>query len=223
MSNNVDNRIELIGSESDVKEIIKRYSTFHPTQPQKRGDSWLYVNGKEKYGWLNEKTNLFSTDRERDLETIPEGFKHVIQEEYWEFPDFAKVHPVPDELSAIDNYEQDKYSLVREWKEENWGGNTIADYFLKESETIFQFTTFNTDVPGIINKMSQDFPNVTIIYESIDIAIAFGGGKYIYRNGILCYQNYGLGSKDGYEIAFKIYPEMREEYVWKDGRYEEKK
>lgn len=222
----IENRIELIGSENDVKEMFERYSTFHKAKPLKHGENWVYVNENGQYGGLNENTNLFSTDNEKQLEIIPEGFKQEFKKEYWEFPDFNKVLPVPNDiLKSVDSKNSLDYfeSPIRKWLKENWGSRTSVDYSFKESETVYWFTTYVDSAPGIIEKMSLEFPDVTIIYESINVFDGFEGDKHIFRNGFLCYQDYGFYSKEGYELACKIYPVMREKYVWKDGRYQHKK
>lgn len=102
MPNYIKNRIELIGSPEQVKSLVERYSTFFPPVPSKsHDDSLIYKkNGEDyTYGWLDQKTNIFTQRGEESVIGVPNGWEQKFDEQWTRFPDFNKIIPMPESLS----------------------------------------------------------------------------------------------------------------------------
>lgn len=101
MPNYIKNRIELIGSQENIKKVVERFSTFFEKTPCKSFDGDTVYKNKttDEYGWFNETTKQFKR-RDQDLVSfIPEGFEIHYEDEFTRFPDFNKIVPMPESLN----------------------------------------------------------------------------------------------------------------------------
>lgn len=101
MPNYIKNRIKLIGSQEDIANFIAKFSTFYKREPSKSYDGNLvYKNSKtDEYGWLDQKTNVFTRRNQPSVEGVPKGFTKRFEEAWTRFPDFNKIVPMPEGLS----------------------------------------------------------------------------------------------------------------------------
>lgn len=106
MPNHITSNIHLEGEKSKVEELIESYSTRSPSEPQKDFNGNLtYLSDTEEYsyGWLNTEDNTFVRRGQATVKGVPEGYSQVFTKEFTRFPDFEKVHPIPEIIKKVGN------------------------------------------------------------------------------------------------------------------------
>jgi hypothetical protein len=222
MANEIVNRLEFVGSVSDVEKIFKKYSTTIPARLCKIEDNVVYEKGEE-VGFFNTKTNVFWQRNKDELNEIPDGFTPQMLEEVYVPFDFDKIIPTPVELQS----DNDHYGItinesaeVGEWQCENWGVTSQPYYFEKISNTAIQFSTNWGPVPNIIRTISMDFPDVFIIYEAIDSDSDDLYAKSIYKNGeVIVEIEYVSGAQEAIELRLKLVPYQNKYFKLVDGKF----
>lgn len=103
MPNHIRNRVTLSGAQNVINELIEKYSTFYPSEPNRSYDGLTVYNGKDKheFGWLNKETNVFTRRGQPDVVGVPEGFTVDMTKEWTRFPDFDKVKPCPQSIKDV--------------------------------------------------------------------------------------------------------------------------
>lgn len=177
MSNFVKNRIEIVGSKKQVKEIYERFNTIDD-----------------------------------------EGLN--------QFPDFNKVIPQPDNIFRGDLGVKEKEACKRaniptwlDWNNENWGTKWNSFGCEKVGYNVFTFETAWGGVPNIIFAMSEKFPDVEFIYEYSDEETGYNCGTYRFKNHKYSENILEGGTKEAYEFAFSLWPDMKENYKLIDRCY----
>lgn len=101
MPNYIKNRLEIFGTEKQISEIIKRFSTHFKRTPRKSlDDDLIYRNEKSNLvGWLNEKTGEFKQRDKKTVKKVPDGFEKQFDEAWTRFPDFNKIIEMPEALN----------------------------------------------------------------------------------------------------------------------------
>jgi len=177
MANFIRNRIEIVGTKEEVKEVFEKYNTID--------DDGLI-----------------------------------------QFPDFNKVIPQPENIFQ-GNLGEKEYEMCKregrptwkDWNIENWGTKWNCFECDKESDNAFTFETAWSGVPLIIEAMSNQFPNVEFTYDYADEEIGSNCGSYKSKNGEMLEYHPQSGSKEAYEFAFKLWPDMEEYYEYVDECY----
>ena len=271
MPNYIKNRIELLGDEKQVKEMIEKFSTHFEREPRRAFDGRLVYNkiGDEwGVGWYDEKTGEFEERKKPKINHIPDNFKQDFNEAWTRFPDFEKIVKMPESLNissdgflmplenqfsvntqmkahldkirdfcrenkdrgndvvdnfllGVKNYIEHGHATWYSWAIENWGTKWNTSDCESKSDTIFEFTTAWKGVPQLIQKMSEGFPEVVIKYEYADEDTGYNCGQYEISGGhiIDAYLPDG-GTKEAYELAFKLRPECANDFQLVDGAYE---
>lgn len=220
MPNHIKNKIELIGSLEDIDLMIKKFSTYHAAIINKTHDDQEYIcmNRTEQLSvcWFNPKTGKSKDRGSMDQYGIPEGFEIEIKDSFIMFPDFAKVIPPPDCPEYRD--EPSQYAVKNSpnwwytWNIENWGSKWGGYCYERPSIATFVFETAWAPCPIIIESMSEQFPNVKIVYKWADEDTGHNCGESIYRGGLISECKPKGNSKEAYEIAFELRPDRRENY-----------
>lgn len=106
MPNHIRNRVTFSGDQQVINELVKKYSTFYPSKPSKSYDGSTVYKGSTayEYGWLDEKTNVFSRRGLPDVIGVPEGFTVDMTDEWTRFPDFDKVKPCPKSIKDVGDH-----------------------------------------------------------------------------------------------------------------------
>jgi hypothetical protein len=218
MPNNIKNRIEFKGDSEQIKQLIEKYSTFYPEAENFNFDKSLIMKHTDgSYGWYKKETNEF---RKRNTNGnmivshgIPEGYSPDMIKAFTRFPDFQKVLPMPKAVLAdLEAKPSGVSPLWYSWSVDNWGTKWNAYSCEKESEMIYLFETAWCSVPKIIEEISLSFPNVEIIYEWSDEDTGYNCGTAVYKNGLVSENIPTGGSKEAYELAFKLRPYHAEYY-----------
>ena len=224
MPNHITNRIELFGTEEQIKEVLDKYSTFYPETPSKSLGGEIVYTHKEtgKYGWLDEKTNKFQMGHGDDktiLNGVPEDFEIDMERAFTRFPDFDKVLPMPKAVEA--SFDEGGISpLWYSWSNDNWGTKWNSYSHIKVEDNIFIFQTAWSAVPKILEEISLNFPDVEIHYEWADEDTSYNTGTILLKNGIIDVNLLDGGSKEAYELFFKLRPDDKKYYKLVDGNYE---
>ncbi len=125
------------------------------------------------------------------------------------FPDFMKIIPMPKDTRDCIN-----------WACNTWGSKWNSYDTEKVSENIFVFHTAWSGVPSIVEEISKKFPKIKIVYEWSDEDIGSNCARYTFLNGgkeCTLFENRSLKA---YELAFKLRPEIREDYLLIDNKWE---
>lgn len=268
MPNYIKNRIEIIGDKKQVKELVETLSTFYPKEQSYSHDGKkTFKNQEGEYGWLDEKSNLFSRQNQEDVQNIPEGFEPVLTESFTRFPDFEKIIPMPESLniasnnwlfplenqfsantplkshldqmrkifekinetekekllegfiSGVRNYIEYGHATWYSWSRESWGTKWNSSDCKKINDSTYEFTTAWNGVPQLIKKLSEAFPKLLINYEYSDEDTGYNCGIGTYYNRSEEFKILEGGSKDAYELAFKLRPDSKKYYKLIDGNY----
>jgi hypothetical protein len=228
MPNHIKNRIELKGDSEQIKQLIEKYSTFYPETERYAYDKSLVMTHTDgSYGWYKKETNEFSKrDENRNMVVsigIPEGYSPDMVEAWTRFPDFNKVLPMPKAVLAdLEAGPSGISPLWYSWSVDNWDTKWNSYSCKKESDNIYTFETAWSSVPKIIMEMSLSFPEVEIIYEWSDEDTGYNCGTTLYKNGLVSENILIGGSKEAYELAFKLRPDHAEYYELIDGEYQYK-
>jgi hypothetical protein len=118
-----------------------------------------------------------------------------------------------------DNRKKYGHTTWYDWCVENWGTKWNAYSCQKVSDTIYTFETAWAGVPNLIEKMSQQFPNVKILYKYSDEDTGSNCGIGEYQNGEVFFNQLENGSDEAYELAFELRPEYKENFKKVDGVY----
>ena len=124
-----------------------------------------------------------------------------------------------DYISGLNNVR--KYGFINwyEWSIENWGTKWNSYSCEKLEDNVFQFETAWSAVPNLIEKISLRYPTISILYEWSDEDIGSNCGYSHYLNGEIDLIKIKSGSKEAYEMAFKLHPGYSDSYSFIDGEY----
>ena len=234
MPNHVKSRLTINASKEELKAIIAKFGNEVPARLNRAYDDTIICKHKTEehnWGYFDEKTGKFTSGRnENKVERIgiPEEYEMEIEPAYLHFPDFNKVIPQPENIFNGDLGQAEEEMCRREgrptwyeWNRENWGTKWNSYSLNREDDNVFTFETAWSAVPGIIEKMSLEFPNVEFLYDYADEDTGYNCGMYRFKNGL---QNKNIpvgGSKEAYDLAFLLRPNYKEMYVWNEekGKY----
>lgn len=220
MPNHIKNRIELSGPLEMIDAMIQKFSTYVPASLKKTtdnnslickkcGDDWGYC-------WLDLKTGKSTNRTGMNEYGVPDGYEIEIKDSFTMFPDFAKVIPPPDCPEYRDEPSQDAVkdspNWWYTWNTENWGSKWGGYSYKREGLVKFTYETAWSPSPVIIAAISKQFPLVTIKYSWADEDTGHNCGRAVYLNGLVSEDKPFGGSKEAYEIAFELRPDLKESY-----------
>lgn len=214
MSNNIQNRLKIVGTEKEIEEVLnsikgeKEIIDFDKIIPMPKeldiksgsdSDTGLSVikqrlgvniNPIEKY-YVDQFDNLDEESKDRILKV---GF------------------------SCVHNIVKYGYPTWFEWRKANWGTKWNAYYTeLKNGNEIWFTTAWQNVNDKIIRKLSSAFPDVLFEYSfsSEDTANNCGKSKIQNGEGVLTWiEN---GSEKALELYKELHPQYADDYEWIDG------
>lgn len=233
MPNHIKNRLIILGSKDQVKKVIDSFGTHHPAKLSRAycGDIICKKSEKDRmrFGWFNERTGIFQQRDEEDVLGLPDGWEFETEEAFCHFPDFEKIIPPPKNIFRGDLGEAERVMCDNEgrpnwydWNRENWGTKWNCYNCKKQDDNIYTFETAWNGVPNLIEALSKMMPKIEFIYEYSDENVGYNVGSYTMKNGITKKSVPEEGSKEAYDLSFKLRPDYREYYVLVDGEYEPK-
>lgn len=114
------------------------------------------------------------------------------------------------------------YPTWYDWRIENWGTKWNASDLKFENGNEVWFTTANSSVEGLMIKLSEKFPDIEFEYTYADEDIGRNTGTGIIKNGISHVVSPRDWSNEGYELAFEMWPEYKNNYQLTDEGYKYK-
>jgi len=234
MPNHVTNRIEIIGTKEQIKEVFQKFNTHVPAALNRAHDESIICRKKDteefNVGWFNEKTGQF-TERVNQEDKIqiglPDEWEMEIDTAVDMFPDFNKVIPQPDNIFRGDLGQKEEEMCRKEgrptwynWNIDNWGTKWGGYSYKKLDENVFQFETAWSSVPKIIEVICEEFPDIELLYEWSDEDFGYNCGSIHYKDGKYLTVVPEGASLEAYEIGFKLQPEQKKYYKLEDGNYE---
>lgn len=138
MPNDIKNRINIIGTKEQINEVFKKLSTHFPREKRRTHNGELIFKHKTEehvYGFLNEKTNIFTQGNLNPVEGVIDCFEQDYTEAWTRFPDFNKIIPMPEALNIEDgSYGAIGYSVITGKTENIFSGIDLnLDLFWKAS------------------------------------------------------------------------------------------
>lgn len=227
MPNYIKNRIDIKGSQEQVKEIVEKFNTHHKAVVSQDYSGKLICHNGDNVGWLNTKNGIFSQRNEEDILGLPSGWHIGVQKAFDQFPDFNKVIPQPSNIFN-GNLGRDEEEMCKkegrptwyDWNRENWGTKWNSLECASENDG-FTFITAWCGVPKVIEGISKAFPDVEFKYEFADEDTGYNVGSATFKGGdVIEDKDFIEGSKEAYELAFKLRPESKDDYVLIDGNYQ---
>ena len=159
MPNYIQNRLELVGTSEQVKEVLKRFSTHYKKTPSTSYDCNLIFENKstKEYGWFNKKTKEFTTRDKPPTYKIPKGFEQKFDNAWTRFPDFNKIIPRPKELDISSD------TFVSPMENSKFGGQTklrehldsIRQYISKCPNPDARKETIDNFIAGVKNYLKH--------------------------------------------------------------------
>lgn len=230
MPNYIKNRIKIIGTEEQVQEVFLKYNTHIKAKLNKSYDGNIICRLKEgdgfSVGWFNSKTGEFKTREENSNQIgLPENYEFEINDAKDYFPDFEKIITPPNNdayndlpnQQAVRNDPEHWYN----WNIKNWGTKWNISEVEKESNNTFTFVTAWNGVPKLMLEISNQNPDIEFEYEYADEDTSYNCASYKFKNGevLETFEPEG-GSKEAYELAFKLRPYYASDYVLVDDNYQ---
>lgn len=232
MPNYVKNRIEIIGSKEQIKEVVEAFNNHNPAKLNRAHDNKIICREKRNgslggVGWFNDQTGVFTRRGEVDVLGLSDGWSFEINDSFDHFPDFEKVITPPENIFRGDLGKEEKEMCTREgrpnWLDfniENWGSKWNSFSCQKEDDNIFTFETAWNGVPLIVSAMSSLFPDVTFKYEYSDEDTGYNVGSSTFKSGLSDAKEIEGGSTEAYELAFKLRPDSKDDYQLINGSYQ---
>jgi hypothetical protein len=107
MPNHIKNRIEMLGTKEQVKNVVDKFSTSFPRVLNKTHDksSIICKDSDGKFiGWYNDSDNEFeyASERGKKVSGLPEGVEYEYNDAFIQFPNFDKVFEMPKCLKGLE-------------------------------------------------------------------------------------------------------------------------
>jgi len=230
MPNHVKNRITIIGTKEQVKQVFEKHNTRHEAHKRLTHDGDYICHHKTEsmnYGWLSPTTNVFTRRNLEPVVGLPSDYEIEIVPPYNQFPDFNKIKPQPENifLGNLGEKEEKECKLKGiptwlDWNRENWGTKWNCYDCEQENENIFTFETAWSGVTKLVQEMSAQNQGIRIEYEYANEDTARNCAQFVFLDGKIISENKPEAkSKEAYELAFKLRPSLKEDYVLENGFY----
>lgn len=231
MPNHIKNRIEIKGDAQMINNCYQAFNTHHKASLNLTHDKSKIICRKlgEEWGvgWFDAKTGVFSRREEEDVIGLPDNYEFEINDAYNHFPDFQKVMPPPENIFNGDLGQKEREMCIQEgrpnwydWNRKNWGTKWNSYSCEKLEDGSFTFETAWSGVPELMRLISSKFPELEIKYEWSDEDTGYNCGYATFKNGIGDVIRLEGGSKESYELAFKLRPHYKDDYKLIDGKYQ---
>lgn len=226
MPNHIKNRMTINATPEVVESIYNEFNTYVPASIYKSMDGRFICKDTTvegfSCGWLDPHTGVFEQRGLTPQNGIPQDWEVEIKPEVNAFPDFKKVIPPPlDPVYDSKNSQDHNPNWWYNWNRQNWGTKWNSYHHEKEKWNVFTFNTAWNSPVVIIKQMSLKFPDVEFTLEYSDEDTGYNCGELKIGAGIALSENIPEGgSKEAYDLAFKLRPNYREYYKLVDGEYE---
>ncbi|MBD5381917.1 hypothetical protein [Clavibacter sp.] len=217
MPNHVQNRVEIIGTEEIVNEVLE------------------FIKGEEDAFDFN---NVISRPDELDITSSSEGndgMKYLVgvnergigyqNSEHYKYMEKMKAEN-PERFEKcislgknyLNNIVNHGYITWYEWSIDKWGTKWNA-YEVEQHENVVEFQTAWSAPHPVIEALAERFPDVKFIHKWADEATAYNCGERGYEDGKLFEYLPDEGSREAYDLAFELRPYLKDDYELVDGEY----
>jgi Ferredoxin-like domain in Api92-like protein len=221
MPNHIQNRLQFIGDESEVKKVMSAIQGQFEDEDKMTIDfNKIKPCPKEmnidSTGWLMPLENQFSkTDKFKEhLDKLRDHIKIN--------PD-RKEETVKNFLQGVSNYIEHGYATWYRWNIDNWGTkwNAYSQNDKRDTENTIYFQTAWSAPIKLICDLSDQFPNVKLELTYSDENSGCNVGKYSFCKGEVTDKNVPENmSKEAYELYFELHPGREQDYTIVDGKYQ---
>lgn len=217
MPNHVTNRVVLVGTESDIKELVE---TLKGSENPFDFNNIIPMPSELK-STISPPRIVTQAEYERELINIE--FRRNANPKDWNLN-----HPITQEMHD-DYIKRFGHADWYGWKCENWGTkwgsydctvSEITPTGMGTATVTFQFdTAWSTPIP-IFERLTNMFPNVIIklTWADEDVSYNTGTAEWFADTEINSHQPEG-GSLDAYDIYFELHEGTKEDYKLIDGKY----
>ena len=137
MPNHVKNRLEFVGDKARIDELIKRYATQHEAAVNKTHDGKLiYKNTQGGFGWLDEKTGVFTRRDMPDVDSVPDTFTPDIEPAWQCFPDFEKIVVMPEIMQNFNPHSKIVTAVQAKYEDKISGNPLLAMLELRNRQEV---------------------------------------------------------------------------------------
>lgn len=232
MANYIKNRLVIAGTPEKVKEVFEKYNTYYPAELYTAHDGRIVCKEieSEKFsvGWFDLKNAEFETRENGIVNGLPDGWKLEIKAAVNHFPDFNKVLPQPENIFNSNLGREEEEMCKKEgrptwyeWNRQNWGTKWNSSECVEEKYNSFTFVTAWNGVPNLILELSKQNEGIEILYEYADEDTGHNCASYKFLNGEVIEENEPQGgSKEAYDLAFKLRPHYAKNYKLVGETYE---
>lgn len=234
MSNDIKNRIEIVGTKAQVSEVVKRFSTRISTETHFIDPSDIVQ--MEKYTTFPDFEKIIPMPESLHIEDIGRGdLAYAIINEnnenlfmsmsavlstFYALSFKERIETLQLGIKYAKNVVEHGYKTYYDWSIKHWGTKWNCYECKGVSESVFEFETAGHGVPNLIKIMSEKFPDVKFIYEWSSNHIGRNCGYVTYLNGNGDINTLENHSREAYELAFKLHPDRKEHYKLVGDTYE---
>ncbi len=222
MPNHITNRLTIQATDNQVIEV----KDFLRGEPYDDGNERAIDFSKivpmpeslniSSDSWLMPIENKF--DSGASLAGHLQKFKAHLEK----YPDL-KEDGIKNFTTGIENYLKYGHATWYTWAVANWGTKWNA-YGQRKREgqpnNVLYFETAWSGVTALIQKLAEQFPDVTFLYDYADEDTGNNVGSIRFVGAQRWSQEIDNSSNEAYELAFELNPEQQENYRIVDGRYQ---
>lgn len=212
MPNHVKNKLEIVGTESEVQEVFD-FLKGKPYEEDKE-----YPIDFNNIIFMPEELNITSDGMISLLEnqfsfhdSLKEKLDSLVKNDNYK-------NTLENFIQGIRNYCEHGHASWYGWSIANWGTKWNAYSQKKENNTII-FDTAWSCVLDLIVQISKKYPSVKFNYSYADEDTGNNCGEGYVQNGETKMNYPNKESKEAYELAFKLRPEYKELFKLVDGIY----
>ncbi len=216
MPNHVLNKLEIIGQQNEIKEVIESLCS--------KKDKTILLDFNQIIP-MPEELNITSNSwfdpleenyYKKDMKIHISNFKEYISS----YKEEAREIEINNFLQGIKNFINYGYTDWYKWAVENWGTKWNA-YEIEIKDNIISFETAWSSPKKIFKALSVKFPNLFFNVFYADEDTGSNCGKEKFYNGEIIESFYPKSqSKEAYELAFKLRPYKKEFYKLVNDNYE---
>lgn len=227
MPNHIQNRLQVIGTNEQIKEVLDFISSKYDDDEAMQIDfNKIKLMPKdlqfEHFGMHIEdavKVALKMPMHENQLISHLEEMNRRQMKSPLEYnnDDWGMY------IQALNNVRKYGFIYWHDWARENWGTKWNAysqNDTRNTSDTIYFQTAWSSPI-NLISKLSEMFPQVTLHLVYADEDSGSNTGRIMFNNGrdIKVFQPES-GSEEGYQIYFELHPDDAKYYKLVNGTYE---
>jgi len=226
MPNYIKNRLRINGTPEQIQEVFKKYNTHIEATLRKAYDGTIICTSTDGVGWFNPNTGFFKTRNSENLIVgMPSNYRMEVSQPIDHFPDFDKIIPHPRTDPYYDRPTQQEAQISSDWwynwNIKNWGTKWSASECQIECFGSYTFVTAWNGVVELMQELSKQNKGIEFEYSFADEDTSHNLGKYKILDGEITERFEPLGgTKEAYELAFELRPEIAEQYQFVNERYE---